>query len=195
MKETLEELLKHTRRELEGMAEKHGITVAGLSKARLAESIIEARKKAELKVKAPAKEKTMVDIRKTGVLAKRDDVLAQRAANEEKAREIQKGVDEMHTSVIMLQKNIAAQIKENEKAAAKIHTGVKQMQSDVKVMQSAILEMHFDMDKKARAIVQSGSEQLQKGVAQMQDGIKEVQTGIREFQNDTANYIKDFYYG
>lgn len=47
MEETVEELVtKHTRRELEEMAVKLGIQSLGGTKAQLAESIIEARRRA-----------------------------------------------------------------------------------------------------------------------------------------------------
>jgi hypothetical protein len=33
------------------------------------------------------------------------------------------------------------------------------------------------------------------GVEVIQKGIEEMETRFGEFQNETANYIKDFYYG
>ncbi|MDP2844975.1 MAG: hypothetical protein Q8N79_02730 [Candidatus Methanoperedens sp.] len=108
MTETAEELAaKHARRELEGMAEKLGIGTIGIgTKVQIAEAIIKAKEEASAKeaqkveVKAP---KVEVKARVKPAIGKKG-VLAKRAAMDNKAKEMQRGVEEIQ--------------KENEKAAA-----------------------------------------------------------------------------
>jgi hypothetical protein len=217
MKETPEVLLKRTRSELSEIAEKLGIDTVGISKTKIADFIFEARKKTE---KAPAKEASKpraeapkagkafkeqprphigTNIGKKGVFAKRAAISAQMDVNAEAVAAIGIGVNEIH-------KGINAQIKDNEKAAAKMGTGIKEMHKGIKETRSA-------MDKKAKEMLQEGAAKLQKGVNEMhkginaqikdnekaaekmQEGIHELETKFGEFQNETANYIKDFYYG
>jgi len=187
---------EHTRRELEKMAEKLGIGTIGIgTKVHLAAAIIKAKEKASAKEmpksKAEVKARVKPAIGKKGVFAKCAAIDAQikenekavvvigagvreiqngikdmRSAMDDKTMEMQKGVEEMH-------KGINAQIKANEKAAAKMGIGVK--------------EMH-------KSIVAQVKEN-EVAAAMMDAGVKEFQNGIKEFQNETANYIKDFYYG
>jgi len=185
MTETAEELAaEHTRRELEGMAEKLGIETLGIgTKTRLAEAIIKAKEKAgakkipKPKMEAPVKMQTKPRIGKKGVLSKR-------AAIDDKAKEMQKGVREMH-------KGIEAQIKENEEAVAKMDLGVKELQNAMdnkaKDLQKGVREMHKGIGAQIK--------ENEEAAAKMDLGVKELQNDIKEFQDETANYIKDFYYG
>ncbi|MDP3103888.1 MAG: hypothetical protein Q8M95_04695 [Candidatus Methanoperedens sp.] len=174
---TAEELAaEHTRRELEGMAEKLGIGTIGIgTKVHLAEAIIEAKERPKPKVEVKARVKPAFG--KKGVFAKRAAIDTQIKENEKavavigtgikdmqsamdnKAMEMRKGVDKMH-------KGINAQIKANEKAAVKMGIGVKALNKSI----------------------EEKTDVLQKGVDEMHSGIKEI-------QNETANYIQDFYYG
>lgn len=212
MTETAEELAaEHTRRELEGMAEKLGIGTTGIDKVRLAEAIIEKEKastkempKPKLKaveVEAPGMKglaKAKSPIGKKGVFAKCASIDVQIKENEEAVamigtgvREIQRGIKdmrsamdnktmEMHKGVGEMHKSINAQMKANEKAAANMGMGVKEMHKAIKDFQSAI-------DSKAI--------ELQNGVKEIHSSIGTMETEFREFQNETAKYIKDFYYG
>ncbi len=189
MAETAEQFAaKHTRREVEEIAEKLGINTVGISKLKIAGSVIEARKKPAAKVTPrvkPVKEvkafKPVKTIGKRGVFAKQADM-------EKKAGEIESFVSELHRSAMdmahkgamEMKKGINAQIKENEKAAVKMDSGVKEIHAGIKQMQA-------DMDKKAADI--------QKGVREMHRGVAEIQKGFTEFQDDTMNYLRDFYYG
>lgn len=187
---TAEELAaEHTRRELEGMAEKLGIGTIGIgTKVSLAEAIIKAKEKASAKEmpkpKAEVKARVKPAIGKKGVFAKRAAIDAQVKENEVAAemmgagvKELQNGIKDMRSAMddktMEMHKSINAQIKTNEKAAAKMGLGVKEMHKGIKKFQSAIgnktIEMHI--------------------------GIKEIQDEFKEFQNETANYINDFYYG
>ncbi len=177
MTERAEELAAgHTRRELEGMAEKLGIGTIGIgTKVSLAAAIIEAKETPKPKVAVKARVKPAIG--KKGVFAKCAAIDAQIKENEKavavigtgikdmqsamdnKAMEMQKGVEEMH-------KNINAQIKANEKAVAKMGLGVKALNKSI--------EEKTDV---------------------LQKGVEEMHSGIMEIQNETANYIKDFYYG
>lgn len=216
---------KHTRRRLEEMAEKLGIETLGIgNKTTLAEAIINAKEKASAKkmpkppketskAAAPAKAQPKPPIGKKGVLAKRAAIDAQVKENEEAAANIGSGVKELrkdiadmrsamdlkaremlHEGTIKLQKGIremhrgmGAQIKENEKAASKMGMGVREMQKGIKEIQSAI-------GNKTVAL-QAGVEEMYSGVKEIQNGIREMENAFREFQDETANYIKDFYYG
>lgn len=206
MTETAEELVaEHTRRELEGMAEKLGIGTTGIDKFHLAEAIIEARERASAKEMPKSKLKTpevevsgmkgpvKVNLRigKKGVFAKCAAIDAQIKENEEAAvvigtgvREIQSGIKdmrsamdhktmEMQKSVDEMQKSINAQMKANEKAAAKMGMGVKEMHNGITKFQSAIYNKTIELHS----------------------GIEVMEAELRKFQNETANYIKDFYYG
>lgn len=211
MTETAGELAaEHTRRELEGMAEKLGIGTIGIgNKVSLAAAIIKAKEKASAKEmpkpKAEVKARVKPAIGKKGVFAKRTAIDAQikeneeavvvfgagvreiesgikdmRSAMDDKAMEMQKGVDEMH-------KSIHAQIKANEKAAAKMGIGVKEMHKGIKKFQSAIGNKTIEL--------QNGVKEMYSGIKVIQTGIQDMETKFREYQNETASYIKDFYYG
>ncbi len=191
MTETAEELAaEHTRRELEGMAEKLGIGTIGIgTKVSLAAAIIKAKGTPKPKVAVKARVKPAIG--KKGVFAKcaaidvqikenekavavigagvreiQNGIKDMRSAMDDKTMEMQKGVDEMH-------KSINGQIKANEKAAAKMGIGVK--------------EMHKSIEAQVK--------ENEVAAAMMDAGVKELQNGIKEFQNETANYIQDFYYG
>jgi uncharacterized phage infection (PIP) family protein YhgE len=158
MNETAEVLLKKTRNELDEIAVKLGINTAGLAKTKMAESIVEARKKAAAKeipkaetpkaappkFKAPlsvevAKPKPKISIGKTGVYAKC-------AA-------------------------IDAQINENNEAVAVIEVGINELNIGIKGLRS-------DMDKKAIKMHKDGASMLQQGFEEMTTGIKEKLNGI-----------------
>ncbi len=198
MAETAEQFAaKHTRREIEEMAEKLGIGTVGISKLKLAGSVIEARKKPvaketrkvkEVKEFKPVQTKPVQTIGKRGVFAKQADM-------GKKAGEIENFVSELHRSAMdmvqkgamEMKKGINAQIRENEKAAVKMDSGVKDIQAGIE-------EMQADMDKK-RVEIQKGVREMHRGVAEIRKGIKEMETSFREFHDDTMNYIRDFYYG
>ena len=198
MKETPEVLLKRTRSELSEIAEKLGIDTVGISKTKIADFIFEARKKTE---KAPAKEASKpraeapkagkafkeqpkphigTNIGKKGVFAKRAAISAQMDVNAEAVAAIGIGVNEIH-------KGINAQIKDNEKAAAKMGTGIKGMHKGIQELQSAF-------DEKTHQF-QIGVKEMHSGVKVIQKGIHQMETKFGEYRNETANYIKDFYYG
>jgi hypothetical protein len=184
MTETAEELAaEHTRRELEGMAEELGIETIGIgTKVHLAAAIIKAKETPKPKVEVKARVKPAIG--KKGVLAKRAAIDAQIKENEKAVvvigagvREIQNGIKDMRSAMdnkaMEMHKSINVQIKANEKAAAKMDAGVK--------------EMHRGIGAQIK--------ENEKAAVKMNAGVKELQNGIREHQNETANYIKDFYYG
>ncbi|MCZ7383883.1 MAG: hypothetical protein O8C63_03940 [Candidatus Methanoperedens sp.] len=196
MAETAENLAaKHTRREIEEMAEKLGIRTVGVSKLKIAESVVESRKKHVAKETRKVKQekevkafKPMQTIGKRGVFAKQADM-------EKKAGEIESFVAGLHRSAVEMQqkgimemkKGINAQVRENEKAAVKMDSGVKDIQAGIE-------EMQADIDKK-RMEMQRGVREMHRGVAEVRKGIREMENSFMEFRNDTMNYIKDFYYG
>jgi hypothetical protein len=224
MKESPEELLKRTRSELSEMAEKLGIDTVGISKTKIADFIFEARKKTEKTAtkeaskpraatpkakkafKAQPRPHIGMNIGKKGVLAKRAAISAHMDVNAEAVAAIGKGVMEMQTSINKMMigmdnfaiemmkvgsanlhkgvdemhKGINTQTKDNEKAAAKMGMGIKELHKEIKNFQSAIDDKTIE---------------LQKGVKEMHIGIKDIQNEFIEFQNETASYIKDFYYG
>jgi methyl-accepting chemotaxis protein len=153
------------------------------------------------------------NIGKKGVFAKRAAISAQMDVNAEAVAAIGTGVKEMQTSinnmmfamdmnaknmrqegsaklhkgVDQMQKNINAQIKANEKAAAKMGTGIKEMHKGIQELQSAF-------DEKTHQL-QIGVKEMHSGVKEIQKGIHQMETKFGEYRNETANYIKDFYYG
>lgn len=199
MKETAEVLLKRTRAELTEMAEKLGIKTTGVAKTKIAESIVESRKKAGAKevskprvetskVEVTAKEKLKPHIGKKGVFAKRAAIDAQIKTNEEAVIVIGTGVKEVQAGIKDMQSAMDNKAREMlQEGAAQLQKGVIEMHKGVKEMQSAI-------DNKADEL-QNGVKEMYSGVRVIQKGIRETETRFREYQNETANYIKDFYYG
>ncbi len=96
------------------------------------------------------------------------------------SKNLQKGVDEM-------QKNINAQTKSNEKAAAKMGTGIKEMHKGIQDLQTAFGDKTHQ--------IQIGVKEMHSGVKMIQKGIHQMETKFGEYRNETADYIKDFYYG
>ncbi len=179
--ETAEDLVaKHTRRELEDMAEKLGISTMGVSKAVIAGAILETRKKTS--IKAPGQM-----IGKKGVFAKRAAIDAQMKENEAAAAKMELGIKEVHKSVREFHKSIDAQVKENEKAAAKMDSGVKEVHKGIR-------EFHKSIDAQVKENEKAAAK-MDSGVKEMHKGIDEVGNSFRAFQTETANYVKEFYYG
>jgi hypothetical protein len=98
-----------------------------------------------------------------------------------------KGVHVMHKGVDEMQKSFKAQIKVNEKAAAKMGTGIKEMHKDIQDLQSAFNDKTHQ--------IQIGVKEMHSGVKMIQKGIHQMESKFGEYRNETANYIKDFYYG
>lgn len=177
---------KYTRGEIEEMAQKLGIITAGISKLKIAEAVIEARKKvpaaAKPRVKeAKAKVEPMRAIGSNGVFALQADMARKAVDMESFASELHTSSMDMYKKGAMeMQKGINAQIKWNEKGAAKMESGVKELHD-------GIVKMRKDFEKK--------SLEMQKGVMEIHRGIEEIQNNYKEFHNDTMEYIKDFYYG
>ena len=173
---TAEELAaSHPRRELEEMAEKLGIGTIGIgNKVSLAEAIIKAKEEASAKEMPKPKVEVKAQVKpafgKKGVLAKRADM-------DNKAKVMQKGVEE-------IQKSFNAQIKENEKAAAKIGIGVKALKKSI---------------EEKTDVLQKGVEEIQKTfnaqIKENEKAVARIESGVTELQNETRNYIQDFYYG
>lgn len=153
------------------------------------------------------------NIGKKGVFAKRAAISAQMDENAEAVAAIGTGVMEMQTSindmmvgmnnfafemrkegsenllkgVDEMQKSFKAQIKVNEKAAAKMGTGIKEMHKDIQDLQSAFNDKTHQ--------IQIGVKEMHSGVKMIQKGIHQMESKFGEYRNETANYIKDFYYG
>ncbi len=206
MKETPEVLLKRTRSELSEMAEKLGIDTVGISKTKIADFIFEARKKTE---KAPAKEASKpraeapkagkafkaqpkphigTNIGKKGVFAKRAAISAQMDVNAEAAAAIGTGVKEMQTSIKNMMVSMDNYAIEMQKEGSEnLHKGVDEMHKGIQELQSAF-------DEKTHQL-QIGVKEMHSGVKVIQKGIHQMETKFGEYQNETADYIKDFYYG
>ncbi len=163
--------------------------------------------------KAQPKPHIGTNIGKKGVFAKRAAISAQMDVNAEAVAAIGTGVKEMQTSINNMmfamdknakkmrqegsaklhkgvdgmQKNINAQTKLNEKAAAKMGTGIKEMHKGIQDLQSAF-------DEKTHQL-QIGVKEMHSGVKMIQKGIHQMESKFGEYRNETADYIKDFYYG
>ncbi|MEM0498102.1 MAG: hypothetical protein QW781_01210 [Methanothrix sp.] len=197
MEETVEELVtKHTRRELEEMAVQLGIQNIGGTKAQLAESIIEARKKAqpqiveprpaevqlkpeerkeapatavEVKPAAPAEVPSAAQGR--GVRARQESIRRKSAELRSAGVAIRdEGVSRMVKSVSALKKSIEEQAAENKKGIAKIRTGVRQM----------------------KLSIGKTSEELRKaGERIREEGARELNEGLRKFRADLDSQIRE----
>ncbi len=169
--------------------------------------------KAKKAFKVQPKPHIGTNIGKKGVFAKRAAISAQMDVNAEAVAAIGTGVMEMQTSinnmmfamdknakkmrqegsaklhkgVNEMNKGINTQIKDNEKAAAKMGTGIKEMHKGIQDLQSAF-------DEKTHQL-QIGVKEMHSGVKTIQKGIHQMETKFGEYRNETADYIKDFYYG
>ncbi len=226
MKETAEELVaKHTRRQLEEMAEKLGIETLGIgTKNTLAEVIINVKEKASAKkmpkppkeatkVAAPAKAQPKPHIGKKGVLAKRAAIDTQIEENVVAAemigagvRELQKGIKDMSSAMDIKAKEMLHEgTTKLQKGVREMHKGmgaqIKENEKAASKMGMGVKEMQKGIKEmqsaidKKTAALQAGVKEMYSGVKEIQNGIKEMENAFREFQNETANYIKDFYYG
>ncbi|VVB90670.1 Uncharacterised protein [uncultured archaeon] len=212
MKETAEMLKKHTRGELVEIAEKLGINTAGVAKMNIADSIIKARmtaekpaakeaskrakaSKAEVPRKTQSKPHTGMNIGKKGVFAKRAAISAQMGANAEAAAAIGAGVMEMQKSIRDMQTSIKDMTfgmtkfaeKFQQEGSAKLHKGVDEMQKSINAQ--------IKLNEKAAAKMGTGIKEMHSGIKVIQNGIHEMETKFGEYRNETANYIRDFYYG
>jgi hypothetical protein len=169
--------------------------------------------KAEKVSKAQPRPHIGTNIGKKGVFAKRAAISAQMDVNAEAFAAIGTGVKEMQTSISNMMfamdkntkkmrqegsaklhkgvnemlKGINSQINDNEKAAAKMGTGIKEMHKGIQDLQSA-------SDEKTHQI-QIGVNEMHSGVKMIQKGIHQMESKFGQYRNETANYIKDFYYG
>jgi hypothetical protein len=206
MKETAEMLMKHTRSELLEMAEKLGINTVGVAKMNIADSIVKARmtaekpaakeaskqktkaSKAEVPHKAQVKPHVGMNIGKKGVFAKRAAISAQMGANAEAAAAIGTGVMEMQKSIEDMTSGMNKFAKKvQQDGAAKLQKGVDEMQKSINAQTK--------LNEKAAAKMETGIKEMHSGVKVIQKGINQMETIFGEYRNETANYIKDFYYG
>ncbi|MCX8206341.1 MAG: hypothetical protein N3G75_00710 [Methanothrix sp.] len=197
MDETVEELVtKHTRRELEEMAVQLGIQNLGGTKAQLAESIIEAKRKAQPQIIEPKPvEVQMKPEERKEVPAKAAEVKpavsaeipsavqgrgvrARQEAMRRKSAELRsagvairdEGVSRMAKSVSALKKSIEEQATENKRGIAKIRTGVRQM----------------------KLSIGKTSEELRKsGERIREEGARELNEGLRRFRADLDSQIRE----
>jgi len=131
----------------------------------------------------------------TGVMEMQNSIINMMAGMDNFAFEMRKegsenllkGVNVMHKGVDEMQKGFKAQIKVNEKAAVKMGTGIKEMHKGIQDLQS-------EFDDKTHQF-QIGVKEMHSGVKMIQKGIQQMETKFGEYRNETANYIKDFYYG
>jgi hypothetical protein len=169
MTETGKELAaEHTRRELEEMAEKLGIGTIGIgTKVSLAEAIIKAEEKAS--AKEMPKPNMEVKAPKVEVKARVKPAIGKKGVFAKRAA--------IEEAVAVIGTGINAQIKENEEAVAVIGTGIN---AQIKENEEAVKALNKSIEEKTDVL---------------QKGVDEIHSGIMEIQNETANYIKDFYYG
>ncbi len=148
MSETFEELVtNHTRRELEEMAMKLGVEALGGTKSQLAESILDASRKATPKNVAepvswehpreatPTVEKPKAAAKaqilgKTGVMAKISAANKTAGELEKAGKEIrEEGIRKMTNGIAEFNKGVDSQVKENKEAVAMINSGVRDIQA------------------------------------------------------------------
>lgn len=183
---------KHTRREIEEIAERLGINTIGISKLKLCEAIVEARKKApgeeKPKTKGKPAARSTEAIGKSGVFALKMDMGKKAMEIDTFVSELQRNATEIRTKGITeMQKGINAQIRDNEKGASKMKSGVKEMQRGIE-------QMRADIEKKSMEL-QKGVIEMHRGVEEIQKSTREMEKSFRDFQNNTVDYIRDFYYG
>lgn len=216
MIETAEVLLKKTRNELDEIAVELGINTAGLAKTKMAEYIVEARKKAAAKEiskpkaethkaapsklkEAPkvevGKQKPKLSIGKKGVYAKCAAIDAQIRENNEAVYVIGVGINEINNGIKGLRSDIDKKaIKLHKDGVSMLQQGIKEMNTGVKEIHTGIKEMKTSIDRKADEI-QDGIKVMYSGVRVIRTGIQEMGDKFEDFRNDTATYKHDFYYG
>jgi hypothetical protein len=186
--ETFDELVtKHTRRELEELALKHGVKNLGGTKSQLADSVLEAMKKQKEQPKATItqaspKEAPMVEKPKIAakkIVTGKKGVMAKVASINNKTAEVDKA---------------GREIREE---------GIREMNKSVKEFNSARDSMSKQMHSEALKMTEDGQRRFKQGQAQFKtsldmqikenmEAVKKTNSGVKEIQASQVKMSREF---
>lgn len=218
MEETFEELVtKHTRRELEDMAQAHRVENLGGTKSQLAEAIIEAIKLQKTiatnalsqpeehmpkKTRVPAERPALQG--KKGVMAKVSAInsksgelqKAGREIREDGIREMTKGVRELHSATDKMSKDMAAEARKMlEDGQQRFNAGQAAMKSSIgaQIKENRDSAAKFDgIVREFRSSTEKMSGEFQRAGKNIRDeGCRDLQKGLKQFRSGVASQIKE----
>lgn len=186
MPETVEELVtKHTRRELEEMALKLGIDSLGGTKAQLAETIIEASKKAMLKEASMQMEPVKEPVKVAAILSDAD---ASKKPIQKEAPRAPAPMIEKPKEFVKVRpagkKGVLAKVHAIEKATGNLQKSGREIREEgIRAMNKGIVEFRKDLDAQI-------GENL-KDIANMNSGAKEIRSEMDQMSADMQKFGKD----
>ena len=221
MSETFEELVtNHTRRELEEMAMRLGVEALGGTKSQLAESILDANRKATPKDEAkpvswehpreatPMAEKPKAAAKaqilgKTGVMAKISAANKTAGELEKAGKEIrEEGIRKMTNGIAKFNKVVDSQVKENKEAAAMLSSGVRALQAEANKMSGEMQEKSKDLHERSRKMLEDGIQKFEAGQADFkksldaqkksnEDSVAKFNSGVRDLHSSTQKMSRE----
>jgi hypothetical protein len=220
MSETFEELVtKHTRRELEEMAMKLGVEPLGGTKSQLAESILDASRKATPKYEAEPvsrerpREATPMDkpkaaakaqfLGKAGVMAKISAANKTAGELENAGKEIrEEGIRKMTNGIAEFNKVVQSQVKENKEAAAMMSSGVLALQAEANRLSGEMKEKSKDLHERSRKMLEDGIQKFEAGQADFkksldvqkksnEDSVAKFNSGVRDLHSSTQKMSRE----
>ena len=217
MSETFEELVtNHTRRELEDMAMKLGVETLGGTKSQLAESILDASRKATPKDVAkpvswehpreatPTMEKPKAQyLGKTGVMAKISAANKTAGELEKAGKEIRdEGIRKMNNGIAEFNKVVDSQVKENKEAAAMMNSGVLALQAEANKMSGEMREKSKDLQERSRKMLEDGIQKFEAGQADFkksldaqkksnENSVAKFNSGVRDLHSSTLKMSRE----
>jgi hypothetical protein len=221
MSETFEELVtKHTRRELEEMAMQLGVEPLGGTKSQLAESILDASRKAMPKVEGepvsrerPREAIPMVEkpkaaakaqfLGKTGVMAKISAANKTAGELEKAGKEIrEEGIRKMASGIAEFNEVVHSQVKENEEAAAMMSSGVRALQAEANRMSGEMQEKSRDLHERSRKMLEDGIQKFEAGQADFKksldaqkksnkDSVARFNSGVKDLHSSTLKMSRE----
>jgi len=221
MSETFEELVtNHTRRELEEMAMKLGVEPLGGTKSQLAESILDASRKATPKNVAepvswehpreatPTMEKPKAAAKvqflgKTGVMAKISAANKTAGELEKAGKKIRdEGIRKMTTGIAEFNKVVDSQVKENKEAAAMMNSGVLALQAEANKMSGEMREKSKDLHERSRKMLEDGIQKFEAGQADFkksldaqkksnENSVAKFNSGVRDLHSSTLKMSRE----
>jgi len=221
MSETFEELVtNHTRRELEDMAMKLGVETLGGTKSQLAESILDASRKATPKNVAepvswerpreatPTMEKPKAaakaqSLGKTGVMAKISAANKTSGELEKAGKEIRdEGIRKMTNGIAEFNKVVDSQVKENKEAAAMMNSGVLALQAEANKMSGEMREKSKDLHERSRKMLEDGIQKFEAGQADFkksldaqkksnENSVAKFNSGVRDLHSSTLKMSRE----
>jgi len=217
--ETFDELVtRHTRRDLEELAQKYGVENSGGTKSQLAEAILEASKKQKDQPKSPIqarpKEASMVEkskISATSTVKGKNGVMAKAAAIDSKTAEMQKaGIEIREEGIRRMNKGVKEFQSASDKMSREMQSNVRKMHEDgrrrFELGQAEFkrsLDAQIKDNRESVAKIHTGAREIQASQEKMsqaflkagrdirESGCRNLQNGLKEFRGIVGSQIKE----